>query len=445
MNITIVGAGYAGLVTGACFADTGNQVLCIDKDPDKLAALRRGHVPIYEFGLESLVRLNLKAGRLAFGDDLAQGVAHGQVLFLALPTPSAADGAADTGALFEVAREIGRRLDHYCVIANKSTAPVGTAGRVRGIIGDELRRRGAALEFSVVSNPEFLKEGDAVRDFMRPDRIIVGVEPGDERARGIIEQLYAPFNSNHERLLCMDPCSAELTKYAANAMLATRISFMNEMAVLAEALGADIQEVRRGIGSDSRIGYGSIYAGCGFGGSCLPKDIRALRHSARTHDCEARILAAVAAVNEDQVTMTAQKVVAHFNGRCEGLRLALWGLAFKPGTDDVREAPALALARRLLEQGAEIRACDPAALDEAARALGGHPRLSFHGDHYEAAEGCDAVLLVTEWRVFKDLDLERLARIMRQRVIVDGRNIYRPAALAAAGFHYYGIGRGGGA
>ncbi|MDD9824272.1 MAG: UDP-glucose/GDP-mannose dehydrogenase family protein [Gammaproteobacteria bacterium] len=440
MNISIFGAGYVGLVTGVCFADAGNCVLCMDKDRDKVRLLRDGGLPIYEPGLEALVRANVAAGRLEFCDDLEAAVRHGDVLFLAVPTPPDGDGRADVRHVLEVARAIARHMDTPRLVANKSTAPVGTVGDIRKAMAEELRGRGRRVDFSVVSNPEFLKEGTAVQDFMRPERIIVGVDD-DPAALEVLQRLYAPFNRNRRRLLCMDARSAELTKYAANAMLATRISFINEMAAMAEALGADIEQVRQGIGSDSRIGHRFLYPGCGYGGSCLPKDLKALCRTAADRRCETRILEAVEAVNRDQKQALPRKVRSCFGEDLQGLRFALWGLSFKPDTDDVRESPALAVARALLESGARVQAFDPQAMAAAERALGRQERLRFCKDPYKAAAGCDALLLATEWKAFQNPDLERLAGLMRGKTIFDGRNIYDPRLCAAAGFRYYGIGR----
>lgn len=447
MRITIIGSGYVGLVTGACLADAGNNVLCMDKDAAKVELLRGGGIPIYEPGLERLVRDNSAAGRLAFTGDLKEGVAHGEVLFIAVPTPPDEDGAADVSQVLATARAIAACMEEEKLVVNKSTAPVGTVHRAREVMAEELGRRGKEIKFSVVSNPEFLKEGAAVEDFMKPDRIIIGVDgegDGGGKARQILEQLYAPFNRNRRRMLVMGVRSAELTKYAANAMLATKISFINEMAALAEILGADIEHVRQGIGADRRIGHHFIYPGCGYGGSCLPKDVQALRRTAAGHGFEARILAAVSDVNRAQKTLLAKKIAAHFNVDEGGegwkkLRFALWGLAFKPNTDDVREAPAIALAGHLLARGAQVNAFDPAANANAKKILGDD--LRFCDDPYDALSGCDALLVLTEWKVFHNPDLKRMASLMRGRTVFDGRNMYRPAMFAAAGFTHHGIGR----
>jgi len=450
MRITIIGSGYVGLVTGACLADAGNHVLCMDNDAAKVELLRGGGIPIYEPGLEQLVRDNSAAGRLAFTGDLKKSAAHGEVLFIAVPTPPDEDGAADVSHVLAAARAIAACMAEEKLVVNKSTAPVGTVHRAREVMAEELGRRGKEIKFSVVSNPEFLKEGAAVEDFMKPDRIIIGVDGGGEggggKARQVLEQLYAPFNRSRRRMLVMDVRSAELTKYAANAMLATKISFINEMAALAEILGADIEHVRQGIGADRRIGHHCIYPGCGYGGSCLPKDVQALRRTAAGHGYEARILAAVSDVNRAQKTLLAKKIAAHFNvddgGRGEGwkkLRFALWGLAFKPNTDDVREAPAIALARHLLARGAQVQAHDPAANANAKKILG--DGLRFYDDPYAALSGCDALLVLTEWKVFHNPDLKRMASLMRGRAVFDGRNMYRPAMFSAAGFTCHGIGR----
>lgn len=439
MKITVFGSGYVGLVAAACLAEVGNEVLAVDVDEARIARLARGEVPFFEPDLEPLVRANLRAGRLAFTADAQRAVAHGLVQFIAVGTPSDQDGAADLRHVLDVARTIARHLADYRVVAIKSTVPVGTAERVAATLRAELAARGAEAEFDVVANPEFLREGAAVNDFMRPDRIVIGADA--PRAEALLRELYAPFSRNHEKIVAMDPRSAELTKYAANAMLATRISFMNEMAVLAERLGADIEKVRLGIGADPRIGYAYLYPGCGFGGSCFPKDLRALRHRAAEVGVEARLLAAVEAVNEAQKRVLFHKIERHFGGRLAGKTLAIWGLSFKPDTDDMREAPARTLMEALWAAGARVRAYDPAAMEEARRLYGRRSDLELADDPYRAAEGADALALVTEWRIFRSPDFARLKTLLRAPVLFDGRNVYDPAVVRRHGFIYHGVGR----
>ncbi len=439
MKITLFGTGYVGLVTGACLAEVGNEVVCVDIDAEKIRRLQQGEIPIYEPGLEELVRGNAAAERLRFTTDAAEGVAHGLFQFIAVGTPPDEDGSADLQHVLAVAETIARHMDGYRVVVNKSTVPVGTADRVRERIRAVLAERGVEVEFDVVSNPEFLKEGAAVEDFMRPDRIIVGTD--NPRTTELLRALYAPFNRNHDRLIAMDIRSAELTKYAANAMLATKISFMNEMANLAERLGADIEQVRIGIGSDPRIGYHFIYPGCGYGGSCFPKDVKALERTAREVGYSARLLQAVEAVNEDQKRVLFGKIRAHFGGELAGRTIALWGLAFKPNTDDMREAPSRTLMEALWAAGARVRAYDPAAMGEARRLYGERPDLVLCRDPYEALEGADALAVVTEWRVFRSPDWEAVRARLRQPVVFDGRNLYDPRTLARAGFVHHAIGR----
>jgi len=439
MKITVIGTGYVGLVSGACFADLGNDVLCLDIDERKVAHLNAGGIPIHEPGLEAVVRRNVDAGRLSFTTDPRQAAAFGRVQFLAVGTPPGEDGAADLQYVIAAARSIGRHLDGYCVIVDKSTVPVGTADLVREAIAEELALRGVSHPFSVVSNPEFLKEGAAVEDFMRPDRVVLGVD--DERALRLMRELYAPVQRNHERLIVMDVRSAELTKYAANAMLATRISFMNELANLAERLGADIEMVRKGIGSDSRIGYHFLYPGAGFGGSCFPKDVQALRRTAGQHGMELAILEAVHEVNERQKQVLVDKVVARFGTSLAGRRFALWGLAFKPNTDDMREAPSLVVIEALLARGATVNAYDPVAMDVARDLLGERPGVALCASARAALTDCDALLIVTEWKEFRSPDFDAIQATLRQPVIFDGRNMYDPAMVADAGIEYYPIGR----
>ncbi len=440
MRITIFGTGYVGLVTGTCLAEVGNDVVCVDVDQEKIARLKRGEMPIFEPGLAELVDDNHKAGRLRFTTDAAFAIAHGTIVFIAVGTPPDEDGSADLKYVLAVARTVGKHIDRHVVVVNKSTVPVGTADRVREAIAAELSSRGAAIEFDVVSNPEFLKEGDAVKDCMRPDRIIIGSDSA--RAIDSLKNLYAPFNRNHERIVLMDVRSAELTKYAANAMLATKISFMNEMANIAERVGADIELVRHGIGSDPRIGYSFIYPGAGYGGSCFPKDVQALERTARSHNYEARLLGAVEAVNRSQKEKVFELMMRHFDGDVRGKTVALWGLAFKPNTDDMREAPSRRLLDQLWEAGAQVRAYDPEANAEARRVYSDNERLHLCDEAYAALDGADALVIITEWKAFWSPDFPRIAQALRTPVIFDGRNIYEPVTVEQAGIAYYGIGRG---
>jgi UDPglucose 6-dehydrogenase len=439
MKITMIGTGYVGLVTGACLAEVGNDVLCLDVDARKIAILNDGGVPIHEPGLEPMVRRNAAAGRLRFTTDRDEAVAHGALQFIAVGTPPDEDGSADMQYVLQAARDIGRRMTDWKVVVDKSTVPVGTADRVRSAIGAELGRRGLDIPFAVASNPEFLKEGAAVEDFMKPDRIVVGAD--DERAIALLRAVYAPFQRNHERLLVMDVRSAELTKYAANAMLATRISFMNELANLAERLGADIELVRQGMGSDPRIGTQFLYPGCGYGGSCFPKDVKALGRSAQEVQMKLDILDAVEAVNERQKERLVEKVVARFGADLTGRRFALWGLAFKPGTDDMREAPSLTIIRGLLQRGATLAAYDPVATREARRLLEGTPGVTFADSAEAALAGCDALLIVTEWKEFRSPDFEDMKRRLKTPVVFDGRNLYEPTMMREAGIEYFSMGR----
>jgi len=440
MHVTIFGTGYVGLVTGTCLAEVGNDVVCVDIDRGKIDRLNAGEIPIFEPGLEDMVAANRRAGRLRFTTDAKTAVDHAQVIFIAVGTPPDEDGSADLSHVLDVARTIGASLTRYAAVVNKSTVPVGTADRVRDAIAAVLAERGVSIEFDVVSNPEFLKEGDAVKDCMRPDRIVVGA--GSAHAIELLKSLYAPFNRNHERLVLMDVRSAELTKYAANAMLATKISFMNEIANIAERVGADVEMVRHGIGSDPRIGYSFIYPGAGYGGSCFPKDVRALDRTARHHGYTPRILEAVEAVNATQKNRLFELASAHFGERLAGRTIAIWGLAFKPNTDDMREAPSRVLIERLLGAGAHVRAYDPEARDEAQRIFAGRASLAVCDDPFAALEGADALAIVTEWKAFWSPDFERIRTTLRTPVIFDGRNIYDPRTVEAAGIAYYGIGRG---
>ena len=439
MKITVIGSGYVGLVTGTCLAEVGNEVCCLDVDPAKIALLQGGGIPIYEPGLDDMVRRNVAAGRLSFTTDVAESVAFGDIQFIAVGTPPDEDGSADLQYVLAAARNIGRYMDGYKVVVDKSTVPVGTADKVKAAIAEVLAERDANLDYSVVSNPEFLKEGAAIEDFMKPDRIVVGAE--DERAVEMMRRLYAPFQRNHERILFMDVRSAELTKYAANAMLATRISFMNELANLAETLGADIELVRRGIGSDPRIGYHFLYPGAGYGGSCFPKDVKALISSGKANGHTLRVLDAVEAANDAQKLRLVEKAVARFGEDLSGRRFALWGLAFKPNTDDMREAPSRVIVAELTRRGAEVVAYDPIAAEEARRVMGNNSRLTLAEDMMSPLAGADALLIVTEWKMFRAPDFEAIRAALKTPVIIDGRNMYDPAWLRAQGFDYQAIGR----
>ena len=445
MKIAVIGTGYVGLVSGTCFAEVGNDVLCVDLDQNKIDALKQGEIPIYEPGLDSLVEANVAAGRLSFTTDISNAIGDDEsvksdVLFIAVGTPPDEDGSADLRYVIDVARQIGQRLNGYLLVVTKSTVPVGTANKVRAAIQEELDKRGVDVKFGVASNPEFLKEGAAINDFMKPDRVVVGVDDNDARAVELMRNLYTPFNRNHERLIVMDIPSAELTKYAANAMLATKISFMNELSNLAEKLDADIELVRQGIGSDPRIGYHFIYPGCGYGGSCFPKDVQALHRTALEQDYDARILAAVESVNFDQKKVLLSKIDEHF-GDIKGKKFAVWGLAFKPNTDDMREAPSRVMIEGLWERGASVVAYDPVAAQEAHRIYAGRDDFVTLDDYYETLDGVNGLLIATEWKNFRSPDLQRMKELMAQHVIFDGRNIFDPAQIRAAGFDYYGIGR----
>ena len=441
MKVTIFGSGYVGLVTGTCFADAGNDVVCVDVDPDRVEQLNRGEVPIYEPGLDEMLAFNYEEGRLRFTTDAAEGVRHGLFQFIAVGTPSDEDGSADLQYVLQVARSIGRHMDDYRIIVDKSTVPVGTADRVHAAVGEELAARGVEPGYDVVSNPEFLKEGAAIDDFMKPDRIIVGTE--DPRVGELMKALYAPFNRSHDRLLTMDVRSAELTKYASNAILATKISFMNELSGLAERLGADIEQVRLGMGSDPRIGYHFIYPGCGFGGSCFPKDVQALARTAHEHGYQPQLLESVQQVNARQKRVLVEHLRAHFGDEeLAGRTFGLWGLAFKPNTDDMREAPSRVVMEALWEAGARVQAYDPEAMGEAERLYGERDDLELCDTMYDAVEDADGLILCTEWQVFRSPDFERIRDALRTPVIFDGRNVFPPAMMEALGFTYYGIGRG---
>ncbi len=439
MKITVIGSGYVGLVSGACFADLGNDVVCLDVDEKKIALLRGGGIPIYEPGLQQLVKHNVAAGRLRFTTDVAESVNHGAVQFIAVGTPSDQDGSADMRYVIAAARNIGRSMTDYRVIVNKSTVPVGTADRVRATIVEELGKRRLDTPFSVVSNPEFLKEGAAVADFMRPDRIVVG--SADERATQVMRQVYAPILRNHDRLLVMDVRSAELTKYAANAMLATRISFMNELANLSEKLGANIESVRNGIGSDQRIGYDFLYAGVGYGGSCFPKDIQALQHTAGEYGVQMTIVDSVEKANRNQKQRLLEKVRMRFGEQLDGRNFAIWGLAFKPNTDDMREAPSRVVINGLLSRGARVSAYDPVAMGEAGKIFAKEPGVRFASSTVSALDGADALIIVTEWKEFRSPDFDDMKRRLKIPVVFDGRNLYDPVAMREYGIEYFSMGR----
>jgi UDPglucose 6-dehydrogenase len=440
MRITVFGSGYVGLVTGACLAEVGNHVVCVDVDPRKIDMLNRGEVPIHEPGLDQLIQRNRAKGRLTFSLDAAEGVAHGLFQIIAVGTPPDEDGSADLQYVLSVAKTVATHMTEHKVVITKSTVPVGTGDRVREAMNQALAARAQSVAFDVVSNPEFLKEGAAIGDFMRPDRIIVGTD--NPRVTALMRELYEPFTRNHDRLIEMDVRSAELTKYAANAMLATKISFMNEIANLAERLGADVEKVRLGIGSDPRIGYGFIYPGIGYGGSCFPKDVQALERSARSVGYESLILEAVEAVNARQKRVLFTKISAHYSGKLAGKTFAVWGLAFKPETDDMREAPSRVLLEALWAAGAQVRAYDPVAMPEALRVIGARSDMVYCNTAEEALLGTDALVIVTEWKEFRSPDFDAMRASLRSPVIFDGRNLYDPATLLRFGFQYYGIGRG---
>ena len=452
MKVTIIGSGYVGLVTGACLAEQGNNVFCVDVDSKKIDILNSGGVPIYEPGLKEMIERNRAAGRLQFSNDIAASVAHGDIQFIAVGTPPDEDGSADLQYVVAAARNIGRHMTTPKVIVDKSTVPVGTADKVSEAITEELEKRGLSAELcSVVSNPEFLKEGAAVEDFMRPDRIVIGTEstPAGQRAKEQMRKLYAPFNRHHERTYYMDVKSAELTKYAANAMLATRISFMNELANLADLVGADIEAVRQGIGSDSRIGYGFLYSGTGYGGSCFPKDVSALSKTAKEHGRDLKILDAVEAVNQLQKYILVEKIEKRFGKDLQGMKFALWGLAFKPNTDDMREAPSRVIIAELVKRGATVVAHDPVAMPEAKHALEldfkdnpeGLKQVSMVDDPMSALTDADALVIVTEWKAFRSPDFDVLMQKLTRPIIFDGRNLYEPATMQELGIEYYGVGR----
>jgi UDPglucose 6-dehydrogenase len=440
MRVTIFGSGYVGLVSGACLADAGNHVVCVDVDVARIERLRRGEVPIHEPGLDALIKRNTEAGRLEFTTDAVKGTEHGLFQLIAVGTPPGEDGSADLTHVLTVARTIATHMSRYCVVITKSTVPVGTADQVRAELERTLAARGTKVEFDVVSNPEFLKEGAAIGDFMKPDRVVIGTD--NPRTTELMRALYEPFIRNHDRLIVMDIRSSELTKYAANAMLATKISFMNELANIAERVGADIEKVRIGIGSDPRIGYSFIYPGTGYGGSCFPKDVQALIHSAHQAGHEPHILAAVELVNARQKEVLFRKMQRHFTAGLADRTLAVWGLSFKPHTDDMREAPARTLIDLLLQTGARVQAYDPVAAPEAQRIYAGVAGFKLAKSAYEAAQGADALAIVTEWQEFRSPDFDRLRELLKAPVIFDGRNLYDPAMVSRFGLTYYAIGRG---
>ncbi len=440
MKVTIFGSGYVGLVTGICLAEVGNDVVCVDIDQEKIDKLNQGIVPIYEPGLDAMVKENMDAGRVKFTTNIAEAVEHGVFQFIAVGTPPDEDGSADLQYVLAVAKSIAEHMNDYKVVVDKSTVPVGTADKVKNVIQQTQQQRGVDIDFDVVSNPEFLKEGAAIEDFMKPDRIVVGTD--NPRTAELLKALYAPFNRSHERVITMDIRSAELTKYAANAMLATKISFMNELSNLAERLGADIEQVRNGIGSDSRIGYSFIYPGCGYGGSCFPKDVKALERTAQQVGYNAELLGAVENVNARQKQVLVNKIKHHYQDDIKGKTFALWGLAFKPKTDDMREAPSRVILEALIDAGATVQAFDPEAMDEARRIYGNKAGLSLVKTADDALQGADALVIVTEWKNFWSPDFEMLKNMLKDKVIFDGRNLYQPEMLERVGIEYYAIGRG---
>lgn len=439
MKVSIFGTGYVGLVTGSCLAHSGHQVTCVDVDAEKVERLRQGVIPIFEPGLDNIVRQSVKEERLFFTTDAKHAVDFAEIIFIAVGTPPDEDGAADMKYVLQVAASVGEHMTDYRLVINKSTVPVGSADKVKAKIQETLAARQASLPFDVASNPEFLKEGAAVSDFMKPDRIIIGTE--STRVETLMRELYAPFNRNHERLMFMDVRSAELTKYAANAMLATKISFMNELSRVADRLGADIEKVRKGIGSDPRIGYSFIYPGCGYGGSCFPKDVKALVRTARSNDEPVDLLASVEKVNDEQKGILFNKISQFFGGNLKGKTLALWGLAFKPNTDDMREAPSRVLMEQLWQSGASVVAFDPEASEETQRIYGERDDLRLVDGAYQALDGADALVVCTEWSAFRSPDWDRVASLLKQKLVFDGRNLFEPQGMADKGFHYFAIGR----
>lgn len=439
MNIAIIGTGYVGLVSGACFADMGNNVICVDIVESKIARLNAGEIPIFEPGLQELVKRNKGQGNLRFTTSLKEALQKVEVAFIAVGTPMGEDGSADLQYVLEAAREIGKTMESKMLIVDKSTVPVGTAQKVKEAIKEELKKRGVSIPFSVASNPEFLKEGDAINDFLRPDRVVIGIE--EEWAKEILKEAYAPFLRSYDRLIVMDIKSAEMTKYAANAMLATKISFINEIARICEVVGADVNQVRIGIGSDKRIGYSFIYPGCGYGGSCFPKDVKALEKIARENGVEARMLQATAQVNEKQKRVLGEKIIKHFGESLKGRRIGIWGLSFKPGTDDMREATSLVLIEELLEREAEVSVYDPKAMEEAKGFyFKGIQNIMYASNKYDALNACDAMVLVTEWKEFRSPDFLEIKERLKEAIIFDGRNQYNAKRLKELGFIYYQIG-----
>ena len=440
MNICVIGPGYVGLVTAACFAEMGNEVICVSRNEEKVQNLNNGVIPIYEPGLETLVKKNLNDGRLQFTTSLEDGIKNSLFVFIAVATPPDEDGSADLNHVLEVAKRIGQSLNEYKVIVDKSTVPVGTAEKVRAAIQSEIEKRGIEVEFDVVSNPEFLKEGDAISDFMKPDRVVLGTD--NIRTAELVKELYAPFAREREKLIVMDIRSAEMTKYAANAMLATKISFMNEMANICERVGADVSMVRKGIGSDSRIGYHFIYPGVGYGGSCFPKDVQALIATSREAGYESKILTTVEEVNAAQKKVLSQKIINYFQdkGGLNGRKVAVWGLAFKPNTDDMREAPSIEIIKILTSEGARIQAHDPEAIKEAKRLFGEDQNVTFLENHYDTLKTADCMALITEWFLYRNPDFERMKRLLKSPTIFDGRNQYNPEKLRRLGFEYFGMG-----
>jgi UDPglucose 6-dehydrogenase len=439
MKISIVGTGYVGLVTGACLSEVGHKVLCLDVDSNKIERLKKGIMPIYETGLEEMVKRNVAEGRLSFTADLKESVNFGKVQMIAVGTPPGEDGSADLQYVLAAAKGIGQHMLEPKIIVNKSTVPVGTADLVQKAVLDQLRQRGLTLETEVVSNPEFLKEGAAIKDFMRPDRIVIGAN--SQSAIEIMKRIYAPFERNHDKVIVMDTRSSEFTKYAANAMLATRISFMNELARLAEKVDADIEFVRKGIGSDPRIGYDFLYPGVGYGGSCFPKDVKALLHLGKEKGLELEVLSAVERANKEQRSFFVNKIQKHFDHNLKGRKMAVWGLAFKPNTDDMREAPSLDIIKNLLSLGATVKVFDPVAMNEAKTVYGNQSGITFCNSPTETLEGADSLIVLTEWTAFKTLDYSLMSSLMKGRVIFDGRNIYNPIEVSENGFEYFGIGR----
>ena len=440
MKVTVFGSGYVGLVSGACFAEAGNTVLCVDVDAGKIERLKRGEIPIHEPGLDTLIERNMKAGRISFTTDAAAGVAHGLFQLIAVGTPPDGDGSADLNHVLAVAHTIATHMKDYRIIVDKSTVPVGTADKVRAEIEKTLRERGASFEFDVVSNPEFLKEGAAIGDFMKPDRVVIGTD--NPRVTELLRHLYEPFTRQNDRLIVMDVRSAELTKYAANAMLATRISFMNELSQIAERVGADIERVRQGIGSDTRIGYSFIFPGTGYGGSCFPKDVQALLRSAQAEGYKPQILQAVEAVNDRQKSLLVRKIKKVFGDQLTGKHFAMWGLAFKPNTDDMREAPSRVIMEALWEAGATVSAYDPVAMDETRRIYANRQELTLAADPQAALTGADALIIVTEWQMFRSPDFDLIKSSLKQPMIFDGRNLYDPALMKSFGIRYFAVGRG---